>query len=343
MKNLFVLPTDKPSRLVKFFTNKFHLCKEILPIQDEEQYQNIYITSDEKIKEGDWYITVLNNEIYKADSDTEIIMSVANKCDNTTYKKTHFKIILTTDQDLDGVQAIDDEFLEWFVKNPSCEEVEITKGKMKLNDDGEEYGFPDMSLYKIIIPNEEITFEEVFGEEKKKGLKEFIDNHKQNLIDMMQDDEKLGLYEEPKQRLEKYSERFDNKENEIVQGIFNPENWGNRLVNDEPKQENCCTPIGKIKRYVDCKGCDRKPSKLKLTQLSKNVDDALDKETKESMSQWLKEKREQQETIEEASWRFNPLKKLDGEFLRNAFVKGAKSDAARDYWFSIFKEQFKKK
>jgi hypothetical protein len=36
------------------------------------------------------------------------------------------KIILTTDQDLikDGVQAIDDEFLEWFVKNPSCEEVE---------------------------------------------------------------------------------------------------------------------------------------------------------------------------------------------------------------------------
>ena len=26
---------------------------------------------------------------------------------------------------------------------------------MKLNDDGQEYGFPDMSLYKIIIPNEE--------------------------------------------------------------------------------------------------------------------------------------------------------------------------------------------
>jgi len=28
---------------------------------------------------------------------------------------------------------------------------------------------------------------------------------------------------------------------------------------EEPKQENCCTPIGQIKRYVDCKGCDRKP------------------------------------------------------------------------------------
>jgi hypothetical protein len=30
----------------------------------------------------------------------------------------------------------------------------VKKGKMKLNDDGEEYGFPDMSLYKIIIPKE---------------------------------------------------------------------------------------------------------------------------------------------------------------------------------------------
>ena len=25
------------------------------------------------------------------------------------------------------------------------------------------------------------------------------------------------------------------------------------------KQENCCTPIGQIKRYKDCIGCDRKP------------------------------------------------------------------------------------
>jgi hypothetical protein len=36
-----------------------------------------------------------------------------------------------------------------------------------------------------------------------------------------------------KQRLEKYSERFDNKDNELVKGIFNPETWGKRLV-EEP-------------------------------------------------------------------------------------------------------------
>lgn len=32
---------------------------------------------------------------------------------------------VTTDQSLDGVQAIDDEFLEWFIKNPSSDMVEI--------------------------------------------------------------------------------------------------------------------------------------------------------------------------------------------------------------------------
>jgi len=28
---------------------------------------------------------------------------------------------------------------------------------------------------------------------------------------------------------------------------------------EEPKQENCCTPVGQIKRYIDCIGCDCKP------------------------------------------------------------------------------------
>jgi hypothetical protein len=33
------------------------------------------------------------------------------------------------------------------------------------------------------------------------------------------------------------------------------------------------------------------------------------------------------ETLEDASWKFNPLKKLDGEFLRHAFKEGAKWQA----------------
>jgi hypothetical protein len=35
------------------------------------------------------------------------------------------------------------------------------------------------------------------------------------------------------------------------------------IPQEEPKQESCCTPIGQIKRYVDCKGCDRKPKQEK--------------------------------------------------------------------------------
>jgi hypothetical protein len=65
------------------------------------------------------------------------------------------KIILTTDQDLinDSVQAIDYEFLEWFVKNPSCEKVEVIYDK-----DAFPYGVETAKgygWYKIIIPQEE--------------------------------------------------------------------------------------------------------------------------------------------------------------------------------------------
>jgi len=153
MKNIHILPTDQPSRLFKF-ANQLHL--DTIPKEYYKKYQ-IYITSDEEIKEGDWYF--ITESISKCESKYE-----AN--DLTDICK---KIILTTDGDLiaDGVQKIDDEFLEWFVKNPTCEYAHI--------------GFiahSDIREYKIIIPQEK---------------------QKQHLINMMQDDEELGLYEEPKQ------------------------------------------------------------------------------------------------------------------------------------------------
>ena len=123
MKNLFLLPTDKPSRLWinNLLQGKLELSKEILTGSNTAHY--IYITSDEEIKDGEefWY----NNggEWYKAIY--------------RDYYKNLFpygkKIILTTDTDLiaDGVQSIDDEFLEWFVKNPSCEFVETKISRYK--------------------------------------------------------------------------------------------------------------------------------------------------------------------------------------------------------------------
>jgi hypothetical protein len=101
---------------------------------------NIYITSDEEIKDGDWCINIgrLNETIIFPDK----IIGKADYTADVLIGSNWRKIILTTDQDLikDGVQAIDDEFLEWFVKNPSCEEVEY------VGDD---------CYYEIIIPQEE--------------------------------------------------------------------------------------------------------------------------------------------------------------------------------------------
>jgi hypothetical protein len=127
MKNIHLLPTDKPNRLVKlkmFGKDKLHLCKVVLPIENEEQYQHIYITSDEAIKEGDWYLIEFNGLKITQCNSVEELISIEGRDDCK-------KIILTTDPDLIGVQSIDNEFLEWFVKNPSCEFVEVSYGLVK--------------------------------------------------------------------------------------------------------------------------------------------------------------------------------------------------------------------
>jgi hypothetical protein len=136
MKNIHVLPTDKPSRLFKF-ANQLHL--DTIPKEYYKKYQ-LYITNNEKIKEGEKCIT-FGSDKCKGQLDT--FQS------NVMYSRKPHKIILTTDQDLikDGVQDIDDEFLEWFVKNPSCEEVDVLK-------------IMSIRKYKIIIPSQMGTLKE---------------------------------------------------------------------------------------------------------------------------------------------------------------------------------------
>ena len=131
MQNLFLLPTEKPSRLFKF-ANQLHL--DTIPKDYYKKY-NIYITSDEEIKEDDWGLSKLNEVILFGRSYNE---------------KFYKKIILTTDQDLiaHGIQAIDDEFLEWFVKNPSCDFAHVLKNP---------FHEPTIYRYKIIIPQEQMN------------------------------------------------------------------------------------------------------------------------------------------------------------------------------------------
>jgi len=229
MKNIHVLATDKPSRLyISDYGKELNLSA--YPLRNYTTGQHIYITNSEEIKIGDYYYLPRTNSVYKCIEDpTEL---------NLERRLGVAKIILTTDQDLikDGVQAIDDEFLEWFVKNPSCESVEVA--------DIWKMGIPSThDSYQLIIPEEEprILTVEAFNKAKisykepkqDEIMERFIANakqqetleeklakivskepskfwtesderarireeKKQHLIDMMKSDEELGLYEEPK-------------------------------------------------------------------------------------------------------------------------------------------------
>jgi hypothetical protein len=156
MKNIHILPTDKSSKLIHNDVNQ--LCYQSnKSFKNDRKWMyrkkfNIYITSDEEIKKRDIYLHISNdiNSIEyktinvchkphrKQDDEWYVDGMYSNKCK---------KIILSTDQDLikDGVQAIPDEFLEWFVKNPSCEKVKLENHVLELG----------YNHYKIIIPKEQ--------------------------------------------------------------------------------------------------------------------------------------------------------------------------------------------
>ena len=139
MKNLYLIPTDKPSRL--HLGNSGLILCDLIFNSGTINSQNIYITNDEEIKDGEYGLSKLNE-----------VVRFGKKFNTLLYKK----IILTTDQDLikDGVQAIDDSFLEWFVKNPSCEEVETVFACRGFN--GTIPNLIPIGEYKIIIPKEEV-------------------------------------------------------------------------------------------------------------------------------------------------------------------------------------------
>ena len=87
--------------------------------------RHISITSDEEIKEG--YI-ISNNIVYKVwKTDDKFIYWQDGEYLWSLKRENCKKIILTTDLKLvaDGVQAIDDEFKNWFIQNQNCEYVEV--------------------------------------------------------------------------------------------------------------------------------------------------------------------------------------------------------------------------
>ena len=248
MKNIHILPTDRPSRLIHNDANQ--LCYQSnKSFKNDRKWMyrkkfNIYITNSEEIKEGDWCIDK-HNFVYKQETDKIFSEFTGSK-----------KIILTTDTDLikDGVQTIDDEFLEWFVKNPSCDEVETYSLGIKNEETGESCHYE----YEIIIPKEE---------------------------------------------------QCTCKEHDPYCCQIHG-NCPTCVKKEELKQENCCTPLGQIKRYEDCYGCDRKPKK------EHHICKYCGAETTQSDDECYAKPK--QEKLEEAAERLIKLNRQD------AFYEGAK-------------------
>lgn len=149
MRNVYLLPTVNLSRLI-LQGSELVLSKYMEENEGFSEFnQHIYITSDEDIKSEDWVYHKILKSVFKIDLK-EVTQEYIDEKINIS------KIILTTDQNLikDGVEAIDEEFLEWFINNPSCKEVQ-TKVEFIQTPDYLKDGF----YYKIIIPKEE-TLEE---------------------------------------------------------------------------------------------------------------------------------------------------------------------------------------
>ena len=125
MKNIFLIPTSRESRLWRDLdSNKLTFSSLSKPNSNEctkcsNEY--VYITSDEEIKNC-WFLNLTNNKIGYIKNDIGI-------------QENAKKIVMTNDLKLieDSVQEIGDNFFEWLVLNPTCEEVEIGKTNKLLD------------------------------------------------------------------------------------------------------------------------------------------------------------------------------------------------------------------
>jgi hypothetical protein len=171
--------------------------------------ENIYITNSSDIIVKDYVVvscsevnieevrivTGYYNEQFLFDDKSQIHMDYCKK------------IILTTNEDLikDGVQAINNDFLQWFVKNPSCEEVEI---KSLLSDNGNVfYG------YKIIIPQEEIELNKLKKQFQMKADEALELNSK--IGNFGKEEHKQETLEEAAKELEESAENYSENWEEI--------------------------------------------------------------------------------------------------------------------------------
>ena len=161
---------------------------------------NLYITSD-KLNTVGWYL----------DNNNHITKTITDQKSYWEHRQNYQKIILTTDTRLiaDNIQAIDDEFLDWFCENPNCEYVEIVQEQTN-NKPNTHYATLTLYKYKIIIPKGEPKNNFIKSKTEflgitytlKDGSKQFVPNLKEEL---------------------KTSEEWQKQFNENV--VLNPDGW----------------------------------------------------------------------------------------------------------------------
>jgi hypothetical protein len=218
MKNIHILSTDKPSRLWMDSDNNLNL--HLIPTTLFKM-QNIYITSDEEIKEGDWILDTVNGIIEKVK-----FISKGKLINGCWVLKSCKKIILTTDQDLikHGVQGIDDEFLEWFVKNPSCEEVEVKIECTNCDDCNCQYHDPCLKPKYNIVKDMIRYSKEEPKQEPGREIADYIDRH---IVEALVEVAKQKMYseEEIKQIIKSCQNKPIIVENQLTNKRVTSRNW----------------------------------------------------------------------------------------------------------------------
>jgi hypothetical protein len=310
---------------------------------------DIYITSNEEIKDGDWLI--VNDEdvmqmksSYDNDMSGEDIWVGDSLNGYATYKNNCKKIILTTDDQLiqNGVQAIDDEFLEWFVKNPSCEWVEVGYGWIRLDEtDNEGYwvSIPDKQFEMQQEEPKQLTVEETLLL-MRNALMTFVPNNmklytEEQIRDALDNEDfayiadiviaqmqPIEIKEEPNQELE--LQDFESSSILNVLNMGNVEYLGNGDIIYNPN-------LFFIKRGDKW--------------FIKNEEPKQDFTKGEKV--YLKEDNNVSQVVDEAAEKYAESKSSN---FRNTHIRdfkaGAKSDAAKEYWYKKFWEdynsQFKK-
>jgi hypothetical protein len=171
-RNIFLLPAENKSSIG--FRDGSLIYRIDPPICRSDPFGNygnadpqyVYIVNNEKIKERDWFLVQHNIE-GEILSDKMILCKADHNFMVNFYMETlgsvWYKVILTNDEFLitDGIQEINDNFLESYVKNPT-EKIEIyateicTYCGQEHCDNRECRGYIDEKIYIPVIEDQVI-------------------------------------------------------------------------------------------------------------------------------------------------------------------------------------------